>query len=171
MLLEYLINNWKYTNAPEGKRPFEKIVGLLKFGVPSSFLMGAYDCVIISHTQTVWSTANCMAYWMVPVNAMCVTFASVAYASARIRQKDDYTNYALASLACGGIIHHWMKNGFLSCYFTVALLICAKIKKHNELLGIEPLPMGYSSDIINRQYEKYPDFTLTKDPRGRRPWE
>jgi len=97
-ILEYFANNWKYSNAPEGQRPFEKIVGLTKFGVGGSFMIGSYDCILLSQTPTFWTTVNCMSYWMVPITAMCATFASVAYTSAKLREKDDYFNYALACM-------------------------------------------------------------------------
>jgi ABC-type branched-subunit amino acid transport system permease subunit len=95
-IITHFLNNWKYSNAPEGERPLEKVIGLTKFGMGGSIMMGAYDCILLSQTPTFWTTVNCMSYWMVPITTMCATFASVAYASTKLRQKDDYCNYALA---------------------------------------------------------------------------
>lgn len=95
MLLTYLWNNWRYSDAPEGQRPFEKLVGLTKFGVFTSFGVGIYDSVLISQTTGFWQTVNCFAYWMVPTTAMCATFAAVAYTTTKIRGKDGYLNYVL----------------------------------------------------------------------------
>jgi len=77
----------------------------------------------------------------------------------------------ITALACSGIFHRWQKNGAVTCSFTVFLLIAAKIKKHCDLLGIEPIPMGYDVFRVHYMDTLLPDMTLTKDPRGPRPWE
>lgn len=96
MLITYFWNNWRYSNAPEGQRPFEKIVGLSKYGLFGSVGMGIYDCILISQTTGFWRTVNCMAFWTIPITSMCATFASVAYTTTKIRGKDGYLNYILA---------------------------------------------------------------------------
>ncbi|XP_011875177.1 PREDICTED: uncharacterized protein LOC105566073 [Vollenhovia emeryi] len=169
MLLTYFWNNWRYSDSPEGQRPFEKLVGLTKFGFAGSFAMGMYDSILISQTQTFWSTVNCFSYWIVPVTAMCATFASVAYTTTKIRGKDGYLNYILASLACGGICYRWQKHGPFAYQFTVVLAILATIKKNGDLTGWNPLPMNPE---VRTAHTSFPwDFTLVKDPRGRREWE
>lgn len=170
MLLPYLINNWKYTRTPEGKEPFEKVIGLSKYGFGSSFFIGAYDCILVSQTQTFWQTLNTMSYWVVPITAMCATFASVAYTVTKFRGGEDgYANYVLASLATGGVFYHWQKKGLMTYSFLVALIACAIVKKHGDLIGQKPLPLDAK---ILTQHTTFPiDFTIVKDPRGRRPWE
>jgi len=96
MLITYFWNNWRYSNAPEGQQPFEKVVGLSKYGFITGLGVGAYDSVILSQTTGFWNTVNCMSYWIVPLTAMCATFASVAYTTTKIRGKDGYLNYILA---------------------------------------------------------------------------
>jgi len=98
MLLDYILNNWKYSAAPEGQQPFEKVFGLSKYGLCSSVLIGGYDCIIVSQTLTFWNTVNTMSYWVIPITAMCATFASVAYTVTKIRGKDGYANYLLACM-------------------------------------------------------------------------
>lgn len=98
MLLPYLINNWRYSNAPEGQQPFEKVLGLSKYGFCSSFFIGGYDCILVSQSYTFWKALNTMSYWMVPITAMCATFASVAYTVTKIRGRDGYANYILACM-------------------------------------------------------------------------
>lgn len=98
MLMTYFWNNWRYSNAPEGQQPFEKVVGLSKYGFISSFGFGVYDSMILSQTTGFWNTINCISYWVVPVTAMCATFASVAYTTTKIRGKDGYFNYILACM-------------------------------------------------------------------------
>lgn len=98
MLLPYLFNNWKYSNAPEGKQPFEKVFGLAKYGAITGASIGIYDCTIMSQAYTFWEAVNCMSYWVLPLTAMCATFASVAYATTKIRGKDGYANYITASM-------------------------------------------------------------------------
>lgn len=98
MLLPYILNNWKYSAAPEGQQPFEKVLGLCKYGFCTSALIGVYDCAAISQTLTLWETVNTMSYWVVPITAMCATFASVAYTVTKIRGKDGYANYFLACM-------------------------------------------------------------------------
>lgn len=98
MLFPYLFNNWKYSAAPEGQQPFEKVIGLSKYGFCGSALVGTYDCIIVSQTLTFWDTINTMSYWVIPITAMCATFASVAYTAAKVRGKDDYGNYLLACM-------------------------------------------------------------------------
>lgn len=96
MIPPFLWTTWRYSNAPEGQRPFEKIFGLSKYGFCGSVVMGLYDCALFTRPQTFWTSVNCISYWVVPVTAMCATFASVAYTSAKLREKDDYFNYAVA---------------------------------------------------------------------------
>lgn len=98
MLITYFWKNWKYSNAPEGQRPFEKLVGLTKYGFVGSLGAGIYDSILISQTTGFWSTVNCLSYWVVPITAMCATFASVAYTTTKIRGKDGYLNYFLACM-------------------------------------------------------------------------
>lgn len=98
MLIRYLYENWRYSNAPEGQQPFEKIIGLSKYGLYGSFLVGGYDCILISQAYTFWEALNTMSYWVVPVTAMCATFASVAYTVTKIRGQDGYVNYVLACM-------------------------------------------------------------------------
>lgn len=98
MLSKYFVDNWKYSNAPEGEKPLEKVIGLSKFGLCAGFLVGSYDSIILSQTQTVWQTVNCMSYWMLPFTAMCATFASVAYTATKLRGKDGYANYLVACM-------------------------------------------------------------------------
>lgn len=95
-MIKYFCENWKYSNAPEGQQPFEKVIGLSKYGFASGLVMGTYDSVILSQTAGFWNTLNCLSYWVVPVTAMCATYASVAYTSTKIRGEDDYANYILA---------------------------------------------------------------------------
>jgi len=96
MLITYFWKNWRYSNAPEGQQPFEKVVGLTKYGLVGSVGVGIYDSILLSQTAGFWNTLNCLSYWVVPITAMCATFASVAYTSTKIRGKDDYLNYILA---------------------------------------------------------------------------
>ncbi|XP_011699736.1 PREDICTED: uncharacterized protein LOC105457029 [Wasmannia auropunctata] len=169
MLVTYMWENWRYSNAPEGQRPFEKVVGLTKYGLAGSAGVGIYDCILISQTAGFWQTVNCMSFWVVPVTAMCATFASVAYATTKIRGKDGYFNYILASLAAGGISYPWLKNGPFSYHLTMVIIGCAVTKKFGDLSGWNPLPLNPE---IRRQYTTFPfDFTLIKDTRGPRPWE
>ncbi|XP_029659719.1 uncharacterized protein LOC115233439 [Formica exsecta] len=169
MLLPYLINNWRYSNAPEGQQPFEKVLGLSKYGFCSSFFIGGYDCILVSQSYTFWNALNTMSYWMVPITAMCATFASVAYTVTKIRGRDGYANYILASLATSGVFYHWQRNGVLTYSFTVALIACAMIKKHGDLVNWKPFPLD--AELLT-QHTTFPlDFTIVKDPRGRRPWE
>lgn len=98
MIVTYLLNNWKYSNAPEGQRPFEKVFGLSKYGFMAGCGIGIYDCTLLSQQYNLWGAMNCMSYWVIPLTAMCATFASVAYTSTKIRGKDDYTNYILACM-------------------------------------------------------------------------
>ncbi|XP_029176037.1 uncharacterized protein LOC114944318 [Nylanderia fulva] len=167
MLIQYL-DKWKYSNAPEGQEPFEKIIGLSKYGLYTSVLVGGYDCIIVSQSYTFWQALNTMSYWVLPITGMCATFASVAYAVTKIRGKDGYANYVLASLATGGVFYHWQKKPILSHNFTVALIACAIAKKHSDFIGEKLFPM----DDIFSQHTTIPlDFTIVKDVRGRRPWE
>ncbi|XP_012233769.1 uncharacterized protein ND-B14.7 isoform X2 [Linepithema humile] len=169
MLLTYLANNWKYSDAPEGQRPFEKVIGLSKYGFGTSVGIGIYDCILLSQTQTFWGAANCMSYWVIPITAMCATFASVAYTATKIRGKDGYANYVLASIATGGVFHHWQKKGLITYYFTIMLMACAAGKKFADLNGLKVITLDFKA---TPQYTTFPiDMTLTKDPRGPRPWE
>jgi len=169
MLLTYFWNNWRYSNAPEGHRPFEKVVGLSKYGFAGSLGVGIYDSILLSQTTGFWNTVNCFAYWMVPITAMCATFASVAYTSTKIRGKDDYLNYILASVAAGGICYRWQKSGAYAHQFTVALIACSMVKKYGDMIDWNPFS---SKPEVREQYTTFPiDFTIIKDPRGRRPWE
>ncbi|KAL6252195.1 hypothetical protein P5V15_007369 [Pogonomyrmex californicus] len=170
MLITYFAQNWKYSNAPEGQAPFEKVVGLCKYGFAGSVGMGIYDSILLSQTAGFWNTVNCLAFWTVPITAMCATFASVAYTTTKLRGgQDGYINYILASLASGGVFYHWQKNGRLSYHFTFWLTACAMVKKYGDMTDWVPLPIKDAD--IRRQYTTFPDFTLVKDPRGRRPWE
>ncbi|XP_012530203.1 uncharacterized protein LOC105833202 [Monomorium pharaonis] len=172
MLITYFWNNWKYSNAPEGKQPFEKIVGLTKYGFAASLGVGIYDSILLSQTAGFWSTANCLSYWVVPVTAMCATFASVAYTTTKLRGKDGYLSYILASLATGGICYRWQKDGKFAYQFTVILLALSAIKKYGDLNNWNPLPIREKDVRVRQQFTTFPwDFTLVKDPRGRRPWE
>lgn len=169
MLLTYFWKNWRYSNAPEGQNPFEKVVGLTKFGFVGSIGVGTYDAVLLSQTAGFWSTVNCLSYWIVPVTAMCATFASVAYTTTKIRGKDGYLNYILASLAAGGICYRWQKSGTFAYHFTILLIGCSAIKKYSDLNNWNTFSLKQE---IRKQYTTFPyDFTLVKDPRGRRPWE
>ncbi|KAL6421821.1 hypothetical protein ACFW04_010977 [Cataglyphis niger] len=169
MLLPYLINNWRYSNAPEGKQPFEKVLGLSKYGFGGSFFIGAYDCILVSQSYTFWEALNTMSYWVVPITAMCATFASVAYTVTKIRGKDGYANYVLASLATSGVFYHWQRNGVLTHSFAVALIACSIIKKHGDLINCKPFPLD--AELLT-QHTTFPyDFTIVKDPRGHRSWE
>lgn len=96
MIIPSIWGNWNYSNAPEGQAPFEKLVGLCKYGIMAGVGVGVYDSVLISQTTTVLSTLNCVSYWVVPFTAMCGTFASVAYITTKLRGKDGYANYILA---------------------------------------------------------------------------
>lgn len=168
MLLQYL-DKWKYSNAPEGQQPFEKIIGLSKYGFCGSFLVGGYDCILISQAYTFWEALNTMSYWMVPVTAMCATFASVAYTVTKVRGKDGYANYVLASLAAGGVFYRWQQKPILAHNVTIALIACAMVKKHSDFINWKPFPLD---DVVLTQHTTVPfDFTIVKDPRGRRPWE
>ncbi|EFN60363.1 hypothetical protein EAG_02075 [Camponotus floridanus] len=168
MLLDY-IKNWKYSAAPEGQQPFEKVFGLSKYGLCSSTLIGAYDCIVVSQTLTFWNTVNTMSYWVIPITAMCATFASVAYTVTKIRGKDGYANYFLASLATGGVFYQWQRCAVKSHSFTIALIVCSMLKKHSDFNGWKP----FASDIkILTQHTTFPiDFSMIKDPKGRRPWQ
>jgi len=169
MLITYFWNNWRYSNAPEGQQPFEKVVGLSKFGFVGSFGVGVYDAILISQTTGFWQTMNCLGYWVVPITAMCATFASVAYTTTKIRGKDDYANYILAAIAAGAITYPWQKDGRFAYHFTIGLLACSMIKKYGDMTGWNPLPLNLE---VREQYTTFPiDFTIIKDPRGPRPWE
>ncbi|KAL0101408.1 hypothetical protein PUN28_018913 [Cardiocondyla obscurior] len=171
MLITYFWENWRYSNAPEGERPFEKLVGLTKYGLAAGTGIGIYDSILISQTTGFWSTVNCLSYWIVPTTAMCAAFASVAYTTTKIRGKDGYLSYILASLAAGGICYRWQKDGPFAYSFTVILTGLAVVKKWGDLNNFNPVPLR---DVgpDNRQFTTFPyDFTLVKDPRERRPWE
>lgn len=96
VIITYLANNWKYSNAPEGQRPFEKVIGLSKYGFGAGLAIGLYDSTLLSQRYTFWGAVNCVSYWVVPITAMCATFASVAYTTTKIRGKDGYANYMIA---------------------------------------------------------------------------
>ncbi|KYN10130.1 PREDICTED: uncharacterized protein LOC108769241 [Trachymyrmex cornetzi] len=169
MLITYFWNNWRYSNAPEGQRPFEKVVGLSKYGFITSLGIGTFDSVFISQTAGFWNTVNCMSYWVVPITAMCATFASVAYTTTKIRGKDGYFNYVLASLAAGGILYRWQKNGPLTHSWTIAIIACAITKKFGDLTDFKPFPLH---PVIREEHTSFPfDMTIIKDIRGPRPWE
>ncbi|XP_018347438.1 PREDICTED: uncharacterized protein LOC108751651 [Trachymyrmex septentrionalis] len=169
MLIRYFWNNWRYSNAPEGQQPFEKVVGLSKYGFITGLGIGTYDSVMISQTTGFWSTVNCISYWVVPLTAMCATFASVAYTTTKIRGKDDYFNYIVASLATGGVFYRWQRKGPLTYSWTIAIIACATIKKFSDLTGFQPLPLHPE---IREEYTTFPwDMTIIKDPRGPRSWE
>ncbi|XP_011161945.1 uncharacterized protein LOC105197341 [Solenopsis invicta] len=170
-LIRYLWENWRYSNAPEGQQPFEKVFGLTKFGFAGGLGVAFYDSVLISQPAGFWNTVNCFAFWVVPISAMCATFASVAYTTTKLRGKDGYLSYILASLATGGVFHRWQKRGPLTYHFTVILLGLSSIKKYGDLNNWNPLPLYGPDAEIRQQYTTYPDFTLIKDPRGPRPWE
>ncbi|XP_020279675.1 uncharacterized protein LOC109852688 [Pseudomyrmex gracilis] len=169
-LLEYLAHNWKYSNAPEGQAPFEKVIGLTKFGFGASFGIGIYDCVLLTQAYQFWEVVNCMSYWMIPITAMCATFASVAYTVTKIRGQDGYVNYALASLASGGVFYKWQKRGTLSYHATVVILAGAMLKKHHDFIGETPFPIENLKIRTSNAIVPF-DFSLVKDPRGPRPWE
>lgn len=95
-IIHYFANNWKYSNAPEGEEPFEKVIGLCKYGVAVGISVGIYDCAILSQTEAFWPAVNCVSYWVIPFTAMCATFASVAYTTTKLRGKDGYLNYCAA---------------------------------------------------------------------------
>lgn len=97
-MLPFLLNNWKYSAKPEGQQPFEKVLGLSKYGFCTGAIIGVHDCAMVSQTFTLWETLNTMSYWVIPITAMCATFASVAYTVTKIRGKDDYAGYFLACM-------------------------------------------------------------------------
>lgn len=98
LLLERYWDTWRYSNAPEGEKPFEKVMGLSKYGLLAGLGVGAYDAILFSQTYTFWRSVNCIAYWVVPFTSMCATFASVTYTAAKLRGKDDYVNYFAACM-------------------------------------------------------------------------
>lgn len=45
------------------------------------------------------------------------------------------------------------------------------VKKHGDLIGWKPFPLEPELELLT-QHTTFPyDFTIVKDPRGRRPWE
>lgn len=98
LLIEYYWNTWRYSNAPEGEKPLEKVIGLSKYGFLTGLGVGTYDCILLSQAYTFWHSVNCLSYWVLPFTAMCATFASVAYTTTKLRGKDGYANYFAACM-------------------------------------------------------------------------
>ncbi|EFN89138.1 uncharacterized protein LOC105186784 [Harpegnathos saltator] len=171
VILPYFSNNWRYSSAPEGQKPFEKVIGLSKYGLVTGFGVGVYDCILFSQTSTFWNSVNVLSYWMLPFTAMCATFASVAYTTTKLRGKDGYANYVIASLATTGVFNHWQKNMKLSVSYGLVLMGCATVKKFGDLNDWSPLPMDIIENTPTQPVVAPIDWTLYKDPRGRRPWE
>jgi len=78
--------------------------------------------------------------------------------------------YLLATaLATGGVFYQWQKCGIKTHSFTIALIVCAMLKKHSDFNGWKPFSL--EPEILS-QHTTFPfDFSMVKDPRGRRPWE
>lgn len=171
LLIERYWNTWRYSNAPEGEKPFEKLIGLSKYGLFAGLGVGAYDCILFSQAYTFWRSVNCLSYWVVPFTAMCATFASVAYTTTKLRGKDGYANYFVASLATTGVFHQWQKDGRIAFPFGVFLIALASIKKYGDLENWKPVPLDLV-ETATTQHTTFPiDWTFIKDPRGPRPWE
>ncbi|XP_014476047.1 PREDICTED: uncharacterized protein LOC106745200 [Dinoponera quadriceps] len=171
MLITYFAYNWRYSNAPEGQKPLEKVIGLSKYGFAAGLGVGLYDCTLLSQAYTFWPAVNCVSYWMLPFTAMCATFASVAYMTTKLRGKDGYANYVTASLATTGVFYHWQKNGKLTFPYGTLLLILAMVKKHGDLIGWNPMPLNIFETGPSQHTTIPVDWTIIKDPRGPKPWE
>jgi len=75
----------------------------------------------------------------------------------------------ITALATGGIFHLWQKKGLFTYYFTVLLMAATAGKKYADMRGEKIILLN---GHVNRQFSTFPiDMTLTKDPRGPRPWE
>lgn len=75
----------------------------------------------------------------------------------------------LTAFATSGVFYHWQRSGKLAYSFTVLLLLGSIIKKYGDLHNWNPLPLKVE---IQSQCSVLPiDWTLIKDPRGRKSWE
>ncbi|XP_032672065.1 uncharacterized protein LOC116844535 [Odontomachus brunneus] len=172
LLIENYWNTWRYSNAPEGEKPIEKVLGLSKYGLLTGLGVGAYDCIHLSQAYTFWNSVNCLCYWTLPFTAMCATFASVAYTTTKLRGKDGYINYIAASFATTGVFYQWQKSGRAAFSYGTLLTMLAMVKKFGDFENWKPIPFDDFLETARTQHTTIPiDWTFIKDPRGPRPWE
>lgn len=81
------------------------------------------------------------------------------------------SNFFFIALATTGVFNHWQKSGRLAFTFGVFLTIFASMKKYGDLNDYKQVPLDLV-ETARTEHATLPfDWTLTKDPRGPKPWE
>lgn len=98
------LRGYSYYDTPEGKNPLKKILYCTKCTTLAGTMGGLLDVLFYSQPKTTGAMVARFGSIVVPFAVAGASFATVATAANRIREKDDAINYMLGGFASGTVV-------------------------------------------------------------------
>ena len=147
-----ILTKYKLFEKPDGEDPLAKLLSCLRIGIYASVPVTITD--IMAHTQcrTFTHAFQRAVFWMVPINAIALTFSSVLFISASIRGKDDALNHAIGAIGTLPIFRAWLRLPFPLVVTVGAITTAIAVMNKGLREGMGDLYNVNTRPLANPQY-------------------
>ncbi|XP_062542978.1 uncharacterized protein LOC134210746 [Armigeres subalbatus] len=151
-----------YYDSPEGVNLQEKMVATNKYALAAGLGWSSIEVLMISKPKGVMPSLARYVYFTGPFMGMASAFTVGAYASTKLRGKDDTWNYVVGAFASGGVYGAWKRNVVTGLVAGLFFSIAGLVKKHSIDNNYELFPEIKNHATSGLNPNRY-DFTLTQE--------